>query len=258
MSKLSSALYYARRPNFWPYGIERVRRMLKGAKAHDRYDRTAADWAAERAVPVEQALRTLGILGDGQPMPPPVDPALLAEGEAARAASGVKMGGPGDLALIHAVILATAAKRVVETGVAYGWSSLVILDALRQTGGALASVDMPYIGEGLESHVGLVVPQRLRDRWTLFREPDRNGIKKAIRHFGGETDLCHYDSDKSYPGRAFAYPLLWASLRPGGVLISDDIQDNYGFRDFAEADGRRFAITESSGKYVGVMVKPTP
>ena len=256
ISKLSKALYYARRPAFWPFGVERARRALKGGAAYDRDDPSAGDWAAARAVPVEQAMRDVGILAEGVAMPAPVDSALLAEGEAARAASGVKMGGPGDLELIHAVILATGATRVVETGVAYGWSSLVILDALGHTDGRLVSVDMPYVGAGLETHVGLVVPQRMRDRWTLLREPDRNGIRKALARFGGTIDLAHYDSDKSYPGRHFAYPLLWAALRPGGVLISDDIQDNFGFRDYAEGLGVPFAVTESTGKQVGVLVKP--
>jgi predicted O-methyltransferase YrrM len=165
------------------------------------------------------------------------------------------MGGAGDLDLLFQAIRRSKARRVIETGVAYGWSSLAALSALRETDGRLASVDMPYPKEPSEAFVGVAVPAELRDRWTLIREPDRNGLRKAIRAFGGVIDLCHYDSDKSYPGRMFAYPLLWKALRPGGVFISDDVQDNFAFRDFCAEHRIRFALTESDGKFVGIARK---
>jgi predicted O-methyltransferase YrrM len=86
----------------------------------------------------------------------------------------------------------------------------------------------------------------------LIREPDRNGIKKAISILNGTVDLVHYDSDKSYQGRNFGYPLLWDALREGGIFISDDIQDNMAFREFVSKEGAPFAVTESQGKYVGI------
>ncbi|NNU43670.1 class I SAM-dependent methyltransferase [Ramlibacter montanisoli] len=104
--------------------------------------------------------------------------------------------------------------------------------------------------------MGVAVPQRLRARWLLIREPDRWGLKKALRHFGGRIDLCHYDSDKSCDGRQYGYDLMWKALRPGGVFISDDIQDNLAFRDLIEAVGAPFAVTEYQGKYVGIVRKP--
>jgi hypothetical protein len=122
-------------------------------------------------------------------------------------------------------------------------------------GGRLVSVDMPYPKENKEDFVGIAVPAEWRREWTLIREPDRNGLKKAIKRLGGTIDLCHYDSDKSYPGRMFAYPILWDALRPGGVFISDDIQDNFAFRDFCAARGIAYAVTESEGKYVGIARK---
>lgn len=198
----------------------------------------------------------MGALAADAPLPAGLDPALIAAGEARAAQARVTMGGPGDLDLIHRAILAIGAGRVVETGVAYGWSSLSALAALQVTGGRLASVDMPYPKAGNEADVGIVVPSEWRDRWTLIREPDRNGVAKAIAHFGGTIDLAHFDSDKSYPGRMYAYPLLWNALRPGGLFISDDIQDNFGFRDFAASLGLPFAVTESDSKFVGIIAKP--
>jgi hypothetical protein len=114
---------------------------------------------------------------------------------------------------------------------------------------------MPYAKAGNEPYVGIVVPERLRNRWMLFREPDRNGIRKALRWLGGNLDLCHYDSDKSYAGRMYAYPILWDALRQGGLFISDDIQDNLAFRDFCARLGIQPQVTRSSGKFIGIARK---
>ena len=75
----------------------------------------------------------------------------------------VKMGGAGDLSLIHAAARLSGARRAVETGVAYGWSSLAILAALAENrSGHLASVDMPYAKLNNEPFVGIVVTNSLR------------------------------------------------------------------------------------------------
>jgi hypothetical protein len=49
---------------------------------------------------------------------------------------------------------------------------------------------------------------RAERSWAIIRGPDRPGIKKAIAWAGGIIDLCHYDSDKSWWGRQYGYPLL--------------------------------------------------
>lgn len=158
---------------------------------------------------------------------------------------------------MHAAVSISGAVRVVETGVAYGWSSLAILTALHGRRDArLVSVDMSYPKMNNEEFVGMVVPERCRKRWQLIREPDRHGIRKAIIAQGGEIDRCHYDSDKSWWGRQYAYPLLWDALRPGGIFISDDIQDNFAFATLIDAQGASFAVTKSQGKFVGIARKP--
>ena len=66
----------------------------------------------------------------------------------------------------------------------------------------------------------------------------------------------HYDSDKSYYGRRFAFPLIWEALRPRGIFISDDIQDNMAFAEFTAEKGVVPSVTESGGKFVGICRKP--
>ena len=72
---------------------------------------------------------------------------------------------------------------------------------------------------------------------------------------GGKIDLCHYDSDKSWWGRNFAYPILWKALNPNGLFISDDIQDNLYFSNFVEKNFLKFAVVEFEGKYIGLIRK---
>ncbi|MFV0281806.1 MAG: hypothetical protein ACK5JM_13735, partial [Rhodoblastus sp.] len=73
------------------------------------------------------------------------------------------------------------ARRMVETGVAYGWSSLALLAASEdRPDSRLVSVDMPYPKMNNEAFVGIVVPERFHARWKLVRKPDRNGLR-ALR-----------------------------------------------------------------------------
>ena len=146
------------------------------------------------------------------------------------------------------------AEKVLETGVAAGWSSLAFLAALQRTHGTLVSIDLPYVGRSDLAQIGMAVPLELRANWKLYIEPDRSGIPKAISELG-ELDIVHYDSDKSYLGRKWAYPRLWKAVRPGGLFISDDITDNIAFVEFAtEVDVDPIIVLEDD-RYVGIIKK---
>jgi len=258
IEKLKTLKWFAARPSHWHHAAALVVRKLTADRDTPALREQARRWASRRAVTVPQALQSIGLLPDpGSSQYPRMKEALLDEARDIENAAQIEMGGPGDLELLHAAVALSGAKRIVETGVAYGWSSLAILAAIEERGDArLVSVDMPYPKMGNEAYVGIVVPERMRNYWTLVRAPDRNGIRRALRLHGGKIDLCHYDSDKSWWGRSFAYPLLWDSLRPGGVFISDDIQDNLYFSEFVAEKGVSFAVTESQGKFVGIARKP--
>lgn len=256
IEKLHTARWFLERPAFWRHGAELGLGKLRTNRDTPELARRARAWAEERAVSVARALGVVELLAPGVPVPQ-FTPSLLEEGSRLAERSAVRMGGPGDLNLLYAAVQLSGARRIVETGVAYGWSSLAILAALEgSTAGRLVSVDMPYPKMNNESFVGIVVPERLRGAWEIVREPDRNGLDKAIGRHGGTIDLCHYDSDKSWWGRKYGYRLLWDALASGGVFISDDIQDNLAFAEFVEAHGLAFAVTAFEGKYVGIVRKP--
>ena len=77
-----------------------------------------------------------------------------------------------------------------------------------------------------------------------------------------DLDLCHYDSDKYYGGRMWAYPKLWKLLREGGILISDDIENNLAFKDFSKSISKIPLIIKLPNanksykfQYIGVLIK---
>ena len=185
---------------------------------------------------------------------------LAAANETLRQAP-VTLHGAGNLDLIYGLTEHVAATRALETGVSAGWSSLAFLLSLRNRRDAkLVSTDMPYPGSAKDAarYVGCVVPDGLRTMWRRIDEPDRTALPKALA-LHPELDICHYDSDKSYDGRMWAYRQLWRALRPNGVFMSDDIDDNLGFFHFCGEAGRqpivvRVAATDGF-KYVGIVIK---
>jgi predicted O-methyltransferase YrrM len=263
LAYLKTMAPYMLRPMMWPEFRRQLVRRLEArlfgsgtdpaAKAAEK--RAGEAWCVARAVDSSEALQRLGI---GTPL---VDierrfaPVMTAARDRA-ATCPMKLGGPGNLDLLYSLCEAIEARRVVETGVAYGWSSLVILLSLKNRPDArLFSVDLPYLKYRNDRWVGIAIPDDLRPIWKLYRMADREGLPRALRA-AGPVDLAHYDSDKSPEGRHFAYPRMWRSLRPGGTFVSDDVGDNTAFRYFCAEVGLEPVIVRGGNKYQGVLVKP--
>ncbi|MDF2705522.1 MAG: Methyltransferase domain [Nonomuraea muscovyensis] len=168
------------------------------------------------------------------------------------AAAGVRLGGPGGIELLHFLTLALRPRVVVETGVAAGWSTAAVLDAMRANMmGHLYSSDFPCFRlPDAERHIGHVVPERLKDRWTLHIRGDRRNLGEIL-HPTMRVDLVHYDSDKTRSGREFFLDRVAPHLTDEHVLVMDDIQDNLVFREYARSQPfhRVFAY---QGKFIGV------
>jgi len=138
---------------------------------------------------------------------------------------------------------------VVETGGTPGNSSAFILRALERNGkGELHTVDLPPTGklergaqyehgawihenmpEGQES--GWAVPETLRQRHQRHLGDARELLPQVLDAV--ETvDLFIHDSDHSYEHMMFEFRTAWPHIRPGGVLMSDDIDNNRSWADF--------------------------
>jgi hypothetical protein len=166
---------------------------------------------------------------------------------------GIDLGGGGCYELLYFLARLRRPKTVLETGVAAGWSTTAILSALRKNGeGYLYSSDFPYFRlPQPERFVGYLVPDDLKERWTIHLKGDRRNLD-AILTPGVTVDLVHYDSDKSRSGREFFIERISRHLAPGVVLVMDDINDDLFFRDYVESQSG-FRVFEYYGKYLGVV-----
>ncbi len=256
VSKTRTLVWFARRPPLWGQAVNLIAEKFRPRRDTAADRSRATDWCRSVAMSTEALLGVLGV-------PPALSVREVAGEDDWRAAHErvaacpTPMGGEGHLDLLYACAEGIGAQRVLETGVAYGWSSYALLLSLAmRPGSRLVSTDMPYVQQNSDQWVGCAIPRGLRAHWTLLRFADRRGVPMALRQLG-TLDLCHYDSDKSYAGRLWGYRLLWEALRPGGLLISDDVQDNEGFRHFLEQLGDvRWGVTEAHGKYVAAIRKP--
>jgi hypothetical protein len=255
-NKVATAAWFLRRPYTYAHLLALLRRRTSpAARRREKSSDDALAWGRARTRSPEDALRTL--LGPGEyPSPRSLYPEVFAAAQAVVDESEILLGGAANLELLFHLVRGLGARRVVETGVAYGWSSLTILLAQEALGGgSLVSTDMPYPRLHSEDQGGGVVPERLRSSWTVIRRPDRPALPRALRRIG-HVDLAHYDSDKTYAGQSWAFRHLWAALASGGVLIADDINYQSAFRDFSTTTGVEPIVVDGQGKLIGVLQKP--
>lgn len=253
MNKILILIWFFFRPKYYLHLISLIKRKFLINYDSTIYRKKAYEWAASKAINYKEALVNLDIKGDILGL----DSNTILNSKKLEEKAPVSMGGAGHIHLLFDCVRLLKPKKVLETGVAYGWSSLAILKALSyENKGKLFSVDMPYPRKNNEKYVGIVVPENLKKNWVLIREPDRPGIINAINEAGGKIDLCHYDSDKSWWGRHYAYPILWKSLKNGGLFISDDIQDNLYFSEFVKKKSLKYNVIEFNGKFIGLIRKP--
>jgi hypothetical protein len=121
---------------------------------------------------------------------------------------------------------------VVETGVARGVTSRVVLDALERNGrGPLWSVDLPHPFEpGIRDLIGAAVPQGSRKRWDYVEGSSRRRLPGLLAELG-EVDVFIHDSLHTARNMRFEMDSVWKVLSPGGVMIIDDVH-NQSFREF--------------------------
>lgn len=245
-------LGYAKRPDLYPeLGRKIVKNIFNRKSAFRGKDKTL-DWAKSKAV--SQAVSIEKLFGVSMQALETLFPEELKLALQKEKKCPIKMGGAGALELIYHACEFTHAKNTVETGVAYGWSSLAALLSLEKRNGTLYSSDMPYLGQDGDQYVGCIVPEKLQLNWKLFRHADKESLPKIFGE-ADVVDVVHYDSDKSYEGRTWAYKELYKHLRIGGVFMSDDIGDNSAYQDFCEKLNIDSTVVDFDGKYVGLFIK---
>ena len=123
---------------------------------------------------------------------------------------------------------------VVETGVAHGLTSRVILEGIQRNGsGHLWSVDLPAVDPALHHEIGIAIPAALRPHWTYVEGTSRRRLPDLVRGLK-HVDLFLHDSLHTGRNTLFELDTVSAGLPPGGAALVDDIHRNLGFSRFIE------------------------
>ncbi|HEY8301938.1 MAG TPA: class I SAM-dependent methyltransferase [Jatrophihabitans sp.] len=195
-------------------------------------------------------------------------PTLWNDIESGLRGAGVRVGlasyrgwNDGDRAFAAATWCAVRHQRpaaVVETGVAHGLTSRVVLEGLERNGnGRLHSVDLPAIDPALHKEIGVAVPDRLRPRWTYVAGTSRQCLRGLVQSLPG-VDLFIHDSLHTQRNMRFELEVVWPRLREGAIALVDDIDRNPAFAEFAAAARPRasFAAHHVLGTGMwGVLIK---
>lgn len=148
-------------------------------------------------------------------------------------------------------------QRVVETGVARGVTTRLILEAMslnRQ--GHLWSVDLPHpLRPELHRETAAAVSEEVRDRWTYVRGSSRRRLPSLVAQLG-QIDLFVHDSLHTGRNMRFEMQTVWPALRGGGIMFVDDV-DNQSFADFVRQVGRPPSIVfrSADGPWMSGMVR---
>jgi predicted O-methyltransferase YrrM len=146
-------------------------------------------------------------------------------------------------------------KTIVQTGVCNGLSSAFMMLGLVKNGpeGTLHVIDLPpvfnskdpnwtikgkvygvVIPEGKSS--GWIVPDAYRERFEVWNGDAKALLPKMIDKLDS-IDLFYHDSDHTYDHMMFEFREAKRKLRPGGLIVGDDISWNASVWDFADQYG---------------------
>jgi predicted O-methyltransferase YrrM len=151
---------------------------------------------------------------------------------------------------------------VVETGVARGLTTSVVLEGLERNGeGRLWSIDLPPLNRAeLAGETGYAVDQHLRRRWTLLKGSSRRLLPGLV---GGldRVDMFVHDSLHTTRNVGFELSVVWPALAPGGVALLDDVERNRAFANFTRdhPDVAALLFEADDGRALfGCLCKPAP
>jgi predicted O-methyltransferase YrrM len=149
---------------------------------------------------------------------------------------------------------------VVETGVARGLTSSLMLEALERNGrGRLWSIDLPpLIDTELGEQTACAVQDAQRRRWTLLKGSSRRLLPGLVGGLRG-VDLFVHDSMHTTRNVRFELEVVWPALAAGGVAVVDDVEKNRGLGAFVRAhpDARAVVFPADDRKTLfGCLIKP--
>jgi cephalosporin hydroxylase len=147
----------------------------------------------------------------------------------------------------YCFIRAVKPEVVIETGVASGTSTFVILKAFERNGkGILHSVDLPQqrfgatndpndLTEMVPKETGWLVRETIHDlgSWQLHLGDSYELLPKLLEKLR-VIDVFHHDSEHTYKTMMFEYDTAFPYIRGGGYITTDDRHLTKAFNDFCD------------------------
>lgn len=145
----------------------------------------------------------------------------------------------------YALIRELQPRRVVETGTATGSMTSWVLAALSRNGnGDLVSIDLAPRAGSLtmdisvaEDEIGFLIPGECKGRWDYRSGDAKTLLPKVLLE--QPADIFIHDSLHTRTHMLFEYNVARALMRPGSVILSDDILWNTAWFSFLESHDLR-------------------
>jgi len=91
----------------------------------------------------------------------------------------------------------------------------------------------------------------LRKKWSIIFGDSKVVLPELLAKLGS-IDVFLHDSLHTYEHMMFEYKTAWKYLRQPKIIISDDINANNAFYDFAKSTASKYIII---GKRLGILFK---
>lgn len=162
--------------------------------------------------------------------------------------------------LLYVLVRIVKPEIFIETGIFDGISSAVILQAMADNQkGRLVSVDLPATGsiefstDRMQATVlpegmlpGWIIPDYLRSRHELMLGDSKKLLPEALKKYT-DIDIFMHDSLHTFEHQWFEYNEAWPHLKPGGLLLSDDIFWNLAFDNFSKKAKTKYFVFHGFG-----------
>jgi predicted O-methyltransferase YrrM len=162
--------------------------------------------------------------------------------------------------VFYGLMRALRPNSVIETGVAYGMTSSLMLAAFQHNqSGKLLSIDLPNRGqlrmEGDDT--GILVANSHRERWELVLTDSVYELPARMKD--KTIDVFVHDSAHTYANMAYEYCLAAMHLPTNGIIISDDILWNSAFTNIMRGlKYKTFSHGKSHNLGISVVARPAP
>jgi hypothetical protein len=207
-----------------------------------------------------------GLLGATWPCPQAQQlDQIMADTHALLAARGLESGpetygwySDADTSLCRAVWCVTRHTRpevAIETGVAHGVTSRVVLEALRHNDfGHLWSVDLPFpFDRRLRTETGVAITDSCRSRWSYLEGASSQCLPSLVTKVG-HVEMFIHDSLHTDQNTLFEMEQVASVMTVGGVMLVDDIGESRGaFATFIRRNPQYQAIICPASARVGIF-----